>query len=50
MVKGDLKYWQKGFNVSMVDEFISYRNHILCPSFEYYHKQFLDPYGDLYRL
>ena len=50
MMKGDLKYRQMEFNVRMVDEFIAYGKHIFCPCFDYHHKQFLYPDGDLYRL
>ena len=49
-MKGDLQEWQKGFNVTIVDELISYGNQIFRPCFDYYHKQFPDPDGDLCRL
>ena len=34
----------------MVDESISCDNHILRPYFDFYREQFLNRYGDLYRL
>ena len=49
-VKDNLKYCQILNYVRVVDELNAYGNNIFLPFFDYYYRQFMNLYGDIYRL